>query len=60
MILKPNMVVSGMLSPQQASVEQVARETLRVLKETVPAAVPGIMFLSGGKVLNWQPPISMP
>ncbi|MDE2345377.1 MAG: fructose-bisphosphate aldolase class I, partial [Gammaproteobacteria bacterium] len=49
MILKPNMVISGMLCPHQASVEQVARETLRVLKERVPAAVPGIMFLSGGQ-----------
>lgn len=49
MILKPNMVVSGMKCPQQAGVEQVARETLRVLKEHVPAAVPGIMFLSGGQ-----------
>lgn len=49
MILKPNMVVSGMKCPQQAGVEQVARETLRVLKERVPAAVPGIMFLSGGQ-----------
>lgn len=49
MILKPNMVVSGMQCPQQASVEQVARETLKVLKARVPAAVPGIMFLSGGQ-----------
>ena len=49
MILKPNMVVSGMQCPQQAPVEQVAAETLRVLKERVPAAVPGIMFLSGGQ-----------
>ena len=49
MILKPNMVISGMLCSQQASVEQVARATLHVLKEMVPAAVPGIMFLSGGQ-----------
>ena len=49
MILKPNMVVSGMQCPQQARVEQVAAQTLRVLKERVPAAVPGIMFLSGGQ-----------
>lgn len=49
MILKPNMVISGMKCPQQAGVEQVARETLKVLKERVPAAVPGVMFLSGGQ-----------
>ncbi|MGH8283956.1 MAG: class I fructose-bisphosphate aldolase [Gammaproteobacteria bacterium] len=49
MILKPNMVISGMKCPRQAGVEEVARETLRVLKEQVPAAVPGIMFLSGGQ-----------
>ncbi|MGH8403298.1 MAG: class I fructose-bisphosphate aldolase, partial [Gammaproteobacteria bacterium] len=49
MILKPNMVISGMKCPKQAGVEVVARETLRVLKERVPAAVPGIMFLSGGQ-----------
>jgi len=49
MILKPNMVISGMKCPQQAGVEQVAAETLRVLMDRVPAAVPGIMFLSGGQ-----------
>ncbi|MGH8414513.1 MAG: class I fructose-bisphosphate aldolase [Gammaproteobacteria bacterium] len=49
MILKPNMVISGMKCSKQAGVEEVARETLRVLKERVPAAVPGIMFLSGGQ-----------
>lgn len=49
MILKPNMIISGMRCPQQAPVEQVAAATLRVLKERVPAAVPGIMFLSGGQ-----------
>lgn len=49
MILKPNMVISGMQSRQQAGVGQVAKETLRVLKQYVPAAVPGIMFLSGGQ-----------
>lgn len=49
MILKPNMVISGMQCPQQADVAQVATETLRVLKQRVPAAVPGIMFLSGGQ-----------
>lgn len=49
MILKPNMVISGMKCPQQAGVEQVARDTLRILKERVPAAVPGVTFLSGGQ-----------
>jgi fructose-bisphosphate aldolase class I len=49
MLLKPNMVISGMKSPKQASVEEVARETVMVLKRHVPAAVPGIVFLSGGQ-----------
>jgi fructose-bisphosphate aldolase, class I len=49
MILKPNMVVSGKKSPKQASVQEVAEKTIRVLKACVPAAVPGIAFLSGGQ-----------
>ncbi|HUI94120.1 MAG TPA: class I fructose-bisphosphate aldolase [Xanthobacteraceae bacterium] len=49
MVLKPNMVVPGMKSPKQASVAQVAEKTVRVLKACVPAAVPGIAFLSGGQ-----------
>ena len=49
MILKPNMVLSGYECPQQASVEQVADHTVRCFLLTVPAAVPGIMFLSGGQ-----------
>jgi fructose-bisphosphate aldolase, class I len=49
MILKPNMVVPGKKSPQQASVEKVAEKTVRLLKACVPAAVPGIAFLSGGQ-----------
>jgi fructose-bisphosphate aldolase class I len=49
MVLKPNMVVSGKKSPVQASPEQVAEATLRTLKRQVPAAVPGIAFLSGGQ-----------
>jgi fructose-bisphosphate aldolase, class I len=49
MLLKPNMVISGMKCATQAGVEQVARETVRVLKQRVPAAVPGIVFLSGGQ-----------
>jgi fructose-bisphosphate aldolase, class I len=49
MILKPNMVVSGKKSPKQASVAEVAEKTIRLLKACVPAAVPGIAFLSGGQ-----------
>jgi fructose-bisphosphate aldolase, class I len=49
MILKPSMVVSGKDCPQQAGVHEVAERTIRCLKRTVPAAVPGIAFLSGGQ-----------
>jgi fructose-bisphosphate aldolase, class I len=49
MVLKPNMTIPGKKSPKRASVEEVAEKTLRVLKECVPAAVPGIAFLSGGQ-----------
>ena len=49
MILKPNMAISGKKSPKQASVEEVAEKTVRLLKACVPAAVPGIAFLSGGQ-----------
>ncbi|MEW6332409.1 MAG: class I fructose-bisphosphate aldolase [Pseudomonadota bacterium] len=49
MLLKPNMVIPGMKCPQQASVQQVAEATLRCLRRYVPAAVPGIVFLSGGQ-----------
>jgi fructose-bisphosphate aldolase class I len=49
MILKPNMAVSGKKSSKQASVEEVAEKTVRMLKACVPAAVPGIAFLSGGQ-----------
>jgi fructose-bisphosphate aldolase, class I len=49
MILKPNMVISGKKSAKQASVEEVAEKTIRLLKQCVPAAVPGIAFLSGGQ-----------
>lgn len=49
MLLKPNMVVSGKECPQQASVQEVAERTIRCLRRTVPAAVPGIVFLSGGQ-----------
>jgi fructose-bisphosphate aldolase class I len=43
------MVVSGKDNARQAGVEEVAERTIRVLKRTVPAAVPGIAFLSGGQ-----------
>jgi fructose-bisphosphate aldolase class I len=49
MLLKPNMVIAGMRCPQRASVQQVAEATLRCLRRHVPAAVPGIVFLSGGQ-----------
>lgn len=48
-ILKPNMVISGTDCPNQAGVEEVAEKTVTCLKRTVPAAVPGIAFLSGGQ-----------
>ena len=48
-VLKPNMIVPGKKSGKAASVEQVAEETLKVLKRCVPPAVPGIAFLSGGQ-----------
>ena len=49
MLLKPNMVISGKQCPKQASVQEVATATLRCLRRHVPAAVPGIVFLSGGQ-----------
>jgi fructose-bisphosphate aldolase class I len=49
MILKPNMVLPGMDCPRQESVEEVADATVTCLLRTVPAAVPGIAFLSGGE-----------
>ncbi len=48
MILKPNMVLPGSAHTVKASAKEIAAVTLRVLKRTVPAAVPGINFLSGG------------
>ncbi|MBN9282038.1 MAG: fructose-bisphosphate aldolase, partial [Hyphomicrobium denitrificans] len=48
-VLKPNMIIAGQKSPKQASAAEVAEKTVKVLKETVPAAVPGIAFLSGGQ-----------
>jgi fructose-bisphosphate aldolase, class I len=49
MLLKPNMVLAGKDCPQQASAAEVAEATVRCLHRTVPAAVPGIVFLSGGQ-----------
>jgi fructose-bisphosphate aldolase class I len=49
MILKPNMVVSGMKCPVQADRHRVAVETLQTLKRLVPSMVPGVAFLSGGQ-----------
>jgi fructose-bisphosphate aldolase class I len=49
MVLKPNMVISGKGNARQAGVEEVAEQTLRCLRRTVPAEVPGIAFLSGGQ-----------
>ncbi|HEX5066953.1 MAG TPA: class I fructose-bisphosphate aldolase [Myxococcota bacterium] len=48
-LLKPNMVLSGTENPKQAGVREVAEATLRCFRRTVPAAVPGIVFLSGGQ-----------
>ena len=49
LILKISMVLSGKDNPRQAGVGEVAERTMRVLKRTVPAAQPGIVFLSGGQ-----------
>jgi fructose-bisphosphate aldolase class I len=49
MLLKPNMVISAVKCSQQASVKEVALATVRCLSRHVPAAVPGIVFLSGGQ-----------
>jgi fructose-bisphosphate aldolase class I len=48
-VLKPNMVIPGMKAPRQASPDEVAAATLRLFKNCVPVAVPGIAFLSGGQ-----------
>jgi len=49
MLLKTGMVLSGAECPEQADDETVAKATLRCLQRAVPAAVPGIVFLSGGQ-----------
>lgn len=48
-LLKPNMVLSGKECPKQAGGSEVAEATVRTLRRTVPSAVPGIVFLSGGQ-----------
>jgi fructose-bisphosphate aldolase class I len=49
MVLKPNMIIPGTKCSKQASVDEVAERTIRCLKACVPAALPGIAFLSGGQ-----------
>jgi fructose-bisphosphate aldolase, class I len=49
LLLKPSMVLPGATAPRQATVADVARATVRCLRRTVPEAVPGIVFLSGGQ-----------
>ncbi len=49
MLLKPNMVLPGKEHPRKAGPDEVARETVKVLRRTVPAAVPSVNFLSGGQ-----------
>ena len=49
MILKPNMVLPGLTCPKQETVDEVADATVQCLLRSVPAAVPGIAFLSGGQ-----------
>jgi fructose-bisphosphate aldolase class I len=49
MVLKPNMAIAGKKSSKRAGVDEVAEKTVRLLKACVPAAVPGIAFLSGGQ-----------
>ena len=49
MVLKPNMVISGKKNGKRAGVEEVAEKTVKLLKNCVPGAVPGIAFLSGGQ-----------
>src|SRR5262249_26628139 len=49
MVLKPNMVIAGKKAKNRAGVDEVAERTVRVLQSCVPAAVPGIAFLSGGQ-----------
>ncbi len=48
-VLKPNMIVPGKKSAKKASINEIAEKTVRCLKASVPSAVPGIAFLSGGQ-----------
>ena len=48
-LLKPNMVTPGQASPVKASPQEVARATVTALSRTVPPAMPGVVFLSGGQ-----------
>lgn len=48
-LLKPNMVIPGKLCPRQAGIDEMAERTVACLRRTVPAALPGIAFLSGGQ-----------
>jgi len=52
MVLKPSMVIAGKKASRQAGIQEVAEETVRCLLNTVPAAVPGIAFLSGGQTAD--------
>lgn len=49
MLLKPNMVISGTDCPEQAQSDEIGAKTLYCFEQTVPAAVPGVVFLSGGQ-----------
>ena len=49
MLLKPNMMISGKECPEQAGIDEVASKTIYCFEQTVPAALPGIVFLSGGQ-----------
>src|SRR5271157_2113323 len=49
MVLKPNMVIAGKKAKSRAGVDEVAEKTVKLLRACVPAAVPGIAFLSGGQ-----------
>jgi len=49
MMLKPNMAIAGKKSAKKAGVQEVAEKTIKLLKNCVPGAVPGIAFLSGGQ-----------
>ena len=57
MLLKPNMVLSGLTCPRQAGADEVADATMTCLMRSVPAAVPGIAFLSGGQSAEWPPSV---